>query len=127
MGAPQMPAKRLRSVPAFKANDVIPRDGAPDRNRRPRRLLHWGHATLESGEGSMHLDNQSCEFAGRKLVMPYIAPDDTGDVIGRDLRRRALFGHCGLLIVGLGCYRIGLDVSNHPRQIFLINQNFSDF
>ena len=61
MGDPQMPAEHLGAIPALEANDVILLYRASNRNRRHQRFLHrW--RTLETGERSMHLANQSREL-----------------------------------------------------------------
>jgi hypothetical protein len=83
---PQMPAERLRTKPALETNHIFLLYRASDRHRRCRRLLH-PCSTPETGEGAMHLYNQSGELVGRDLVMPYIAADDLRDPSGTDAQR----------------------------------------
>jgi hypothetical protein len=92
---PKMLAERLRAKPALEANHIIPLDRESDWHRRSQRLLHRC-GTPETGESSMHLDNQSRKLVGRDLVMPHIATDDAGDPKEIDPRRRAMFCHCVL-------------------------------
>jgi hypothetical protein len=89
----QMATERLRSKPAFEANDMVPLDRASKRNRRPRRILRWRRLTPKSGKRPMHFDNQSCELVGPNPVMLHIAPHDASNPSGIDPRCCVSFRH----------------------------------
>jgi hypothetical protein len=58
----QMPAEHLRAKTTLETSHVILLDRASDRHCRPPRVRHR-RGPPETGEGAMHLDNQS-SFSG---------------------------------------------------------------
>jgi hypothetical protein len=90
---PQMPAQHSGAKPALQAHHIFRAHRLPDRHRRLAQRRRWRGGLPETGERSMHLDDQSYQLVGSDLMMPYITADDTRDPIKIDRGRGNLFGH----------------------------------
>ena len=92
MSDADMPAQHLAAEAAVETDHIVPLHRAPDLNRRRPRCFRQRDVP-ETGERSLHFDNEARELIDADLVMLHIAADNARDETRINLSCRATSCH----------------------------------